>query len=129
MKTILLASILVMVQPVFGQSASNTQCNLAVGEEVFALCSACHTRSTAEPAREGPSLFGVIGRKAGSVSEYKFSPALSGSGWTWDENTLNQFLKNPRQALPGTTMTFIGLKSETERRAVACYMGTFKNIG
>jgi cytochrome c len=98
-------------------------CDTSLGQQVFALCSACHTLQPGEPAREGPNLSGVIGSTAGSHDKsFKYSPALAGSKWRWDAATLDKFLTNPRRALPGTTMTFIGLKAASERAAVACYL-------
>ena len=98
-------------------------CNAALGKQVFALCSACHTVQAGEPAREGPSLVGVFGQTAGTNDKlFKYSPALVGSKWQWDTPTLDKFLTNPRRALPGTIMTFVGLKIPEERAAVACYL-------
>lgn len=98
-------------------------CNVELGKQVFALCSTCHALEKSAVAREGPVLNDFIGRKAGQGDpDFRYSPALMGSNWTWDAATLDRFLLNPRRALPGTTMTFIGLKSPDERAAVICYL-------
>ena len=105
-------------------------CDTSLGKQVFALCSACHALQPSEPAREGPNLSGVIGKAAGSQDKsFKYSPAVAGSNWRWDAATLDRFLANPRRALPGTTMTFIGLKAANERAAVACYLQGAAVIG
>lgn len=103
-----------------GESAAN--CNAELGKQIFALCSACHALDVSEPAREGPPLRGAYSRAAASGPNFKYSPAMRASKWIWDAATLDKFLLNPRRALPGTTMTFIGLKSAQERAAVACYL-------
>ena len=98
-------------------------CNEILGKQVIALCSACHALHVGEASREGPNLSGVFGRVAGTNDRiFKYSPALVGSKWLWDAATLDRFLTSPRRALPGTTMTFIGLKASDERDAVTCYL-------
>ncbi len=97
-------------------------CNLELGKQIFALCSACHTLNVGDIAREGPSLRGVYGAKVGHDPKFKFSPALLASKLSWDAATLDKFLTNPRRTLPGTMMTFTGLKQPEERAAVACFL-------
>lgn len=74
----------------------------------------------------GPSLAGVFGTKAAEVPGYEFSTAMKDSGLTWDEATLDRYLEAPREVVPGTKMTFAGLKDETKRSAVIDYL---KSIG
>ncbi|HPF28434.1 MAG: c-type cytochrome [Steroidobacteraceae bacterium] len=98
-------------------------CDAELGKQVFAVCSTCHALQPGEPVREGPSLAGFFGQRAGTSDKaFKYSPALLGTEWIWDAATLDRFLVNPRRALRGTTMTFIGLKSADERAAVACFL-------
>jgi cytochrome c2 len=87
----------------------------------FAQCRACHSP---EPGRNGvgPSLAGVFGTKAGSVPGYHFSPAMRNSGLTWDEETLDRYLKAPRQVVPGTRMSFPGIPDDTKRAVVIAYL-------
>jgi cytochrome c2 len=106
----------------FAADPAPAVCNLELGQQVYALCSACHALSPDEIQREGPQLRGIVGAKSAMAASFAYSPKLRASGWTWDAATLDRFLANPRRALPGTTMTFIGLKSAEERSAVICYL-------
>ncbi len=104
-------------------ASSSGSCDLDLGESVFQLCSTCHALQPDDRPREGPNLRGFSGRKAGTADgSFDYSPVLKQSGWVWDQALLQAFLLNPRRALPGTTMTFVGLKSAEDRAAVACYL-------
>jgi cytochrome c2 len=92
---------------------------------VFERCAACH--SGKDSAKDvGPSLVGVFGRKAGSLEDFRYSRALARSGITWDERSLDAFLKSPEQFIPGTRMPFEGLASDAERAEVIRYLQTLK---
>ncbi|WP_225770010.1 cytochrome c family protein [Inquilinus sp. Marseille-Q2685] len=93
----------------------------ARGESVFKRCTACHAATIQN--RVGPGLAGVIGRPAGSVVGYKYSPALAASGLTWDEATLDRFLEAPTRLVPGTRMT-IALPKADDRQDVIAYLMT-----
>ncbi len=89
----------------------------AAGEKVFlAKCKVCHMPPEAAKNLVGPSLAGVVGRKAGTVSGYHYSDANEKSGITWDEPTLKEYLKDPKAKVPGTKMVFPGLKSDARHR-------------
>ncbi len=92
------------------------------GERVFrSQCSICHS---AQPGRTviGPSLFGVVGRHSGSVPGFHYSEANRQSGLTWDPSTLDRYLTSPRQVVPGTLMTFPGLRDPTQRANVIAFL-------
>jgi cytochrome c2 len=94
----------------------------ASGEQVFTKsCAACHT---VEPGknRVGPSLAGIVGRKAGSVPGFAYSPANKNSNVVWDSMTLDAYLANPRTFMPGTKMVFAGLKDPADRKAVIDFL-------
>jgi nitrite reductase (NO-forming) len=93
-----------------------------VGRQVYKKCQACHSL---EPGKNGvgPSLAGIIGKKAASVDNYNYSPAMKASNLTWDVATLNKYLLDPQKAMPGNKMPFPGLKTETERNALIAYIG------
>jgi cytochrome c len=88
---------------------------------VFERCAACHAGTEATKDL-GPNLTGVVGRKAGSREDFRYSRALSRSGITWDEASLDAFLKAPDQFVPGTRMPFEGLVSDAERAAIVQYL-------
>jgi cytochrome c len=74
--------------------------------------------------RVGPSLHGIIGRTAGSVPGFNYSAANKGSGVTWTEEVLFEYLENPREFMPGTRMAFVGLKKPQDRADVIAYLKT-----
>jgi cytochrome c2 len=87
----------------------------------FAQCRVCHSPQPGQNG-VGPSLAGVFGTKAATVPGYNFSPAMQQSGLTWDEATLDRYLKAPRQVVPGTRMSFPGISDDAERAAVIAYL-------
>jgi cytochrome c len=93
----------------------------ANGEKVFAQCKACHVLEAGQN-RVGPSLSGIIGRKAGSVEGFTYSAANKSSGKVWDEETLYTYLESPQQFMPGTKMIFAGLKKPQDRADVIAYL-------
>jgi cytochrome c len=98
----------------------------AAGKAVFtSTCSICHS---VQPGKNmvGPSLAGVVGRKTGSVPGFRYSPANQNANLTWDEATLDKYLQSPRTTIPGTTMTYGGLKDDTKRADLIAYLATLK---
>jgi len=96
--------------------------DLANGKTKFGLCMSCHTVTKGGANMTGPHLHGVFGRKAGSVADYKYSDALIATGWTWDAATLDTWLKGPRADVPGTKMTFPGIKEDKGRVDLIAYL-------
>jgi len=96
--------------------------DLANGEAKFALCRSCHTITPGGANMTGPNLNGVFGRKSASVTDFKYSDALKNAGWSWDADHLNQWLGQPQTFLPGTKMTFAGLKEEKDRTDLIAYL-------
>ncbi|MGN6365714.1 c-type cytochrome [Asticcacaulis taihuensis] len=96
---------------------------LAAGEKVFAQCKACHAIEKGKADGVGPNLYGVYGSKAGTHSAtFKYSAAMKASGQTWNDATLNSFLLAPMKAVPGTKMTYGGVKDDTKRAALVYYL-------
>ncbi|HEY8604920.1 c-type cytochrome [Tsuneonella suprasediminis] len=95
----------------------------AAGKEpvAFIQCKACHSTKPGE-MKIGPSLAGVYGTKAGEIPGYQFSTAMKESGLTWDDATLDKYLTDPKAVVPGTKMTFFGLKDEAKRKEVIAYL-------
>jgi len=96
--------------------------DLANGESKFALCSTCHTLPEGGPNMTGPNLHGVFGRKAATVPGFSYSDALKATGWTWDAARIDGWITDPKAALPGTKMTFAGLKDPKDRTDVIAYL-------
>ncbi len=95
----------------------------AAGEKVFKKCMVCHTVDGTN--KLGPYLNGVVGRQIGVVEGFKFSPAMTKAGeegGVWDEATLAEYLANPRQAMPGNRMAFVGLRKEQEQADIIAYL-------
>jgi cytochrome c len=97
----------------------------AAGEHIFAKCRACHQIGEGAHNSVGPVLNGLLGRKAGAYPDYSYSEANKNSGLTWDEATLQEYLKNPKGKVPDTKMTFPGLTSQKEIDNVIAYLKTF----
>ena len=97
------------------------------GKVVFKKCAACHSVSKSGSNKIGPALWGVIGRKAGSIGDYKYSKAMSGFGKTWDSESMNAFLIKPKDYVKGTKMAYIGLKKEKDRASVILYLNQNSN--
>jgi len=96
--------------------------NAADGAKIFKKCAACHSIAQAGGNKIGPALWGVIGRKAGGVSDYKYSKAMAAFGKPWSFEEMNGFLTKPKEWIKGTKMSFAGLKNIKERAAVILYM-------
>ena len=92
------------------------------GEKVFKKCAACHSINKGGANKIGPALWGVLGRQAGSIADYKYSKALAAHGKSWTFEEMNGFLIKPKDWIKGTKMAFAGLKNENDRAAVILYM-------
>ena len=107
-------------------SSSARAADPVAGKAVFSsYCSICHS---VQPGKNmvGPSLFGVVGRKTGTVPGFHYSPANLSANLTWDAATLDKYLQSPRTVIPGTTMTYGGLKDDTKRADLIAYLATLK---
>lgn len=93
------------------------------GARIFAdQCAMCHMLRAGAPSKAGPNLYGVFGRKAGSVPGYAYSRALKNSGIVWNSRMLDRLLADPRRFIPGTKMLFPGISHPAQRRAVIAYL-------
>jgi len=89
---------------------------------VFQACAACHSVIPGEHL-SGPSLAGIWNGKAGTVEKFlRYSNALKSTDLIWDEATLDKWLSDPAQLVPGTSMTFTGLKESKDRQDVIAYL-------
>ncbi|HEY7645491.1 MAG TPA: cytochrome c family protein, partial [Hyphomicrobiales bacterium] len=85
-------------------------------------CAACHTFEKGGPNKVGPDLFDVVGRPVASHEGFAYSPALKAFGGNWDYEKLNCFIHSPKDCVPGTKMTFAGIKKDTDRADVIAYL-------
>ena len=92
------------------------------GQSKFALCQTCHTLVKDGPNMTGPNLYGVFGRKVALNPKFTYSDVLKASGWTWDAQKVDAWITDPKVALPGTKMTFAGLKDPKDRADVIAYL-------
>lgn len=91
------------------------------GKLVFEQCAACH--SLGDPGDyDGPMLKGVIGRKAGSLEDYRYSAAMKRSDVTWDATTLDKYVTDPQAFIPGNRMAFAGISDKAERDDLIAYL-------
>jgi cytochrome c len=122
-----LAAVLLVVGSADAASVA-PQADPVHGQQVFARCTACHTLG-ASGGKMGPSLNGVVGRKAASLPGYPYSPAMKNSGFTWNEATLARFLEAPMKVVPGTKMFFPGLPNAQDRSDVIALLKQYKTDG
>ena len=92
------------------------------GAKIFKKCAACHSIAQDGGNKIGPALWNVLGRQAGSVSNYKYSKAMVAHEKVWSFEEMNGFLIKPKNWIKGTKMSFAGLKNAKDRAAVILYM-------
>jgi cytochrome c len=96
------------------------------GAQVFQRCAICHSNTKGAPARIGPNLFGVVGRKAGTFPEFSYSSAMKSAGWVWTPDKIAAYAQHPQVVVPGNRMAFGGLSSPKDAADVAAYLATLK---
>jgi cytochrome c len=104
-------------------SATSSTTQETPGQLVFNnACRTCHTIKEGDN-RLGPSLYRIVGRKAGSLQNYGYSSAMKGADFVWDEAKLDQFIANPEQIVPGNNMKpFSGLAPADDRAKVIAFL-------
>jgi cytochrome c len=88
-------------------------------------CATCHTTNSSDPVRQGPSLFKIVGRKAGTAEGFHYSSGFTKADFVWDEARLDTWLTNPQAVIPGAVMSYRQAKPET-RAAVIAYLKELK---
>jgi cytochrome c len=106
-------------------AGSAVAADIQAGKIIFVKCALCHTN---EPGKNkvGPSLFGIVGRKSASLTNYNYSDAMKNFHHTWTPQTLDTYLTDPHAEVPGTKMIFPGIKDKTERENLIAYLETLK---
>src|SRR5260370_19989598 len=99
--------------------------DVEAGKADFKKCALCHT-TEAGKNKIGPSLFGIVGRKTASVDNFNYSEAMKKFDHTWDAETLDTYLADPRAAEPGTQMIFPRIKDQKERQNLIAHPATLE---
>lgn len=115
--------ILTLALVVSSSTVAIAERNSASGEALFGQCSSCHTVEAGKH-RSGPSLYGIVGRDAGTVEGFRYSPAITNSGLVWDEETLAGFLMDPRGTIRGNRMGFRGVRSQQDADDIVAYLNS-----
>jgi cytochrome c2 len=102
-------------------AAAHADGDPARGEQRFVDCAACHAPQPGV-ANVGPSLQGVFGRKAATLADFRYSPALKRSGITWTPETLDTFLADPQKAVPNNRMPYAGMPDAADRADLIAFL-------
>jgi cytochrome c len=92
------------------------------GKTVFARCMACHKIDASNTSGLGPNLNRIVGRRAGTLPGFRYSPAMASSGRVWNEAALDAYLTAPARSIPGNRMVFAGLPNPSDRQNVIAYI-------
>lgn len=110
------------------QGLAAAPCDSAVGTRLFSTkCATCHTFAKDGSNGAGPNLRGVVGRKAGTVAGFAYSPALKALGILWSREALDGFLRDPQARVAGTYMAFTGVKRDADRQAIICFLESLQH--
>ena len=110
-----------LIAPAFAARAQDA----AAGQRIFNQCRACHVIAKGARATIGPNLFGVIGRRAGTLEGFRYSADMvekGAAGLVWTEEALRGYITNPKQVVPKGSMTFPGLRNEQQVSDVIAYL-------
>lgn len=124
-----------IVRLVFGavalvaMSCSAMAQDVAAGEKSFNKCRACHQVGETAKNAVGPILNGLFGRKSGTVEGYNYSEANKSAALTWDEAVFADYIKDPKGKIPGTKMSFAGIKNEQEIKDLTAFLKQFGKDG
>jgi cytochrome c len=109
----------------FAAGTARAEGDASAGEQAFKKCGPCHSIGPGAKNKVGPELNGLDGRKAGTAPDYSYSDANKNSGITWNKETFEDYIADPRAKIPGTKMIFPGVKSDKERDNLWAYISQF----
>jgi cytochrome c len=95
---------------------------IAEGDKVHKVCMSCHNVEKGGPNQTGPALWGVMGRTAGTHAGFSYTDAMQGYAKPWGLDNMYDYLENPKAYVPGTSMSFAGLKKQEDRVAIVAYL-------
>ena len=101
----------------------------AAGKTSFNKCLPCHSIGEGAKNKVGPQLNGIDGRHSGTAPDYNYSDANKSSGITWNKDQFLEYIKDPKAKIPGTKMTFPGIKNEKEANDLWAYLSSFDKDG
>ncbi len=119
---LILGMFAVLLAPVASAQAGDA----AKGKIVFQRCAICHRAEKDGGNGLGPNLFGVVGRKAASVADFSYSPAMKASGITWTADKLTAYVAHPAAVVPGNRMAFAGIPDPADAADLVAYLATLK---
>lgn len=121
------AAILIGAAAIAGTGALSAANVAPAGKKVFnSNCAVCHSDAAKGGATIGPRLYGVVGRKAGTVKGYDYSKAMLNAGLVWTPSNLENYIADPKKVVPGDKMPYAGLKDVAKRDALVQYLKTLK---
>jgi cytochrome c len=117
---------LILTSTLLSPLAAHAAGDAKKGADVFASeCGDCHSPKEGK-AKKGPPLFGVIGRKAGSVADFAYSDAMKAAGWTWSTDKVDAYITHPKKVVAGGKMKYDGLDDPAARADVIAYIQSLK---
>jgi cytochrome c len=121
-------SALIVLAPFVAVSPTLAQ-DITAGKSSFNKCLACHAIGEGAKNKIGPELNGLDGRKSGTAPDYSYSDANKNSGITWNEAEFKEYIKDPKAKVPGTKMTFAGIKNEKEINDLWAFVSQYDKDG
>ncbi|MDB5810912.1 MAG: cytochrome c family protein [Betaproteobacteria bacterium] len=114
---------LIVLTGAFATSCAYADGDAARGKKIFEECAACHSLEKGVNA-VGPTLHGVFERKAGELTEFRYSPAMKRSALPWSARTMDIFLTDPQQEIKGNRMPYSGIANANDRADLIEYLRT-----
>jgi cytochrome c len=121
-ETVVVAAAVIEQAPVESLGALLAAADVASGKKLARKCSSCHSFDKGGKNKVGPNLWDIVGRDMAQVAGYNYSSALAGMGGVWDYAALDRFLTKPKEMVPGTKMSFAGVKKPAGRADLIAFL-------